>query len=252
MTLSIITINRNNLTGLRKTVESVFSQLFQDFEYLVIDGGSTDGSLELIKQHQSKLAYWHSKLDNGIYDAVNQGIAKAKGKYILFLHSGDYLLHTDVLKQVFSTHSDIDVLYADARRLNLQSGESELYQLPDKLTQFFFYRYSLCHQSMFFKRELFKKFGSYRKDLKIVSDWAYNLKLFLSDDCTWKHLPIATTFYDQTGLSSTNLDLLDAERSQVLSELFTSAQLAKFDRQYSFRQSILGKIAIKLRLIQRW
>ena len=82
--LSIITINFNNAEGLKKTMESVFSQSFNDFEYLIIDGGSTDGSVEIIKQNK-KINYWISEKDNGIYDAMNKGILKSFGNYLLFL-----------------------------------------------------------------------------------------------------------------------------------------------------------------------
>ena len=89
MKLSIITVNLNNLEGLKKTYESVVCQTFTDYEWLVIDGGSTDGSREFIEQHQDKFAYWCSEPDKGIYNAMNKGIVKAKGEYLNFMNSGD-------------------------------------------------------------------------------------------------------------------------------------------------------------------
>ena len=99
--LSIITINYNNLAGLQKTFESVFNQTFQDFEYIVIDGGSTDGSKELIEQYHDKIDYWVSEPDSGIYNAMNKGIVRANGEYLQFLNSGDSLLGENILKNVF-------------------------------------------------------------------------------------------------------------------------------------------------------
>jgi glycosyltransferase involved in cell wall biosynthesis len=90
--LSIITVNLNNIGGLQKTFESVFNQLFSDYEYIVIDGGSTDGSVDIIAQNAIKISYWISERDNGIYHAMNKGIQVSKGEYILFLNSGDSLL----------------------------------------------------------------------------------------------------------------------------------------------------------------
>src|SRR5258705_4030466 len=89
--LSIITINYNNLTGLQKTMESVFTQSFADYEYIIIDGCSTDGSKEYIEHYGSRLAYRVSEKDKGVYDAMNKGIVRAKGEYLLMLNSGDYL-----------------------------------------------------------------------------------------------------------------------------------------------------------------
>ena len=94
MKLSIITVNLNNLEGLKKTYESVVSQTFTDYEWLVIDGGSTDGSREFIEQHQDKFAYWCSEPDKGIYNAMNKGIVRAKGEYLNFMNSGDYFALT--------------------------------------------------------------------------------------------------------------------------------------------------------------
>lgn len=252
MLLTIITTNLSNLQGLQKTFASVFSQTFTDFEYIVIDGGSTDGSVDLIKKNQSKFFYWQSQKDGGIYQALNQGIKQAKGEYVLFLHSGDYLLDSEALNRVFMTQPDVDIIYADAKRLNLDTKQVELYSQPDQLTKLFFYRYSLCHQSMFFKRELFKEFGFYREDLKIVADWALNLKLFLSQKCTWRHLATPIVYFDQSGISSTNLALLNQERDQVLQELLSPKELEQLQRQFSFRQSLLGKIFINLGLIGRY
>ena len=89
MKLSVITINYNNAEGLAKTMDSVFRQRFSDFEYIVIDGGSTDGSKDLIVNNQDKIAYWCSEKDSGIYNAMNKGIREASGEYLLFLNSGD-------------------------------------------------------------------------------------------------------------------------------------------------------------------
>src|SRR5690348_17657794 len=106
--LSIITINLNNVKGLQKTMESVFAQTFTDYEYIIIDGGSTDGSVSEIKKHQNKLVYWISENDKGIYNAMNKGIVKANGEYILFMNSGDYLYTDNTIKEVFQKSNNED------------------------------------------------------------------------------------------------------------------------------------------------
>ena len=98
--ITIITINFNNQNGLQKTMDSVFRQTNKDFQYIVIDGGSSDGSKELIERNQSKINHWVSEPDNGIYHAMNKGIEKATGEYLLFLNSGDELINELVVEKV--------------------------------------------------------------------------------------------------------------------------------------------------------
>ena len=113
MTLSIITINFNNVAGLKRTVDSVLHQTADDFEYIIIDGASTDGSREFIESCSSKLAYWVSEKDNGVYHAMNKGIGHARGDYLLFLNSGDYLNDAEVLARVFNRPLQEDIIYGD-------------------------------------------------------------------------------------------------------------------------------------------
>ena len=95
--LSIITVNLNNAAGLQKTIESVINQTFTDYEFIIIDGGSTDSSLEIIKQYANKITYWVSEPDNGIYNGMNKGIGQADGEYCFFLNSGDWMIENNTL-----------------------------------------------------------------------------------------------------------------------------------------------------------
>ena len=115
MKLSIITVNLNNLEGLKKTYESVVCQTFTDYEWIVIDGGSTDGSREFIEQHQDKFAYWCSEPDKGIYNAMNKGIMRAKGEYLNFMNSGDCFACKETLAGVFNKPRKEDILYGYRR-----------------------------------------------------------------------------------------------------------------------------------------
>lgn len=111
--LSIITVNLNNREGLRKTIESVICQSFSDYEYIIIDGGSTDGSKELIELYQNKVTYWISETDKGIYNAMNKGIKTGKGDYCLFLNSGDWLVNSTVIEKEFSDSKQADIIYGN-------------------------------------------------------------------------------------------------------------------------------------------
>ena len=119
MKLSIITVNLNNLEGLKKTYESVVCQTFTDYEWLVIDGGSTDGSREFIEQHQDKFAFWCSEPDKGIYNAMNKGIVRAKGEYLNFMNSGDCFACENTLTGVLGKPRKADALYGYVTEENI-------------------------------------------------------------------------------------------------------------------------------------
>jgi len=197
ISVSIITINYNNAIGLQKTIESVVNQQCKNFEYILIDGDSTDGGLEIIKKYQSNLTYWISEPDTGIYNAMNKGIKQAKGDYVLFLNSGD-ALNGKIALQYFINHENFkgDIIYGDYK---FDEGE-KIY--PDVLTPLFFIKSSLPHQSTFFKRSVFDEMGLYDETYKIVGDRAFYINCFLSGKFKFTHIKYPLTIYDLTGLSN--------------------------------------------------
>jgi len=221
MKLSIITVNLNNAEGLRRTIESVISQTFIDFEYIVIDGGSTDGSVDIIKQYADKIAYWVSEPDKGIYNAMNKGIVRAKGEYCLFLNSGDWLCAEVVLEKVFKIASSDDILYCDLKIVKEHAVIIE-HIYPDYLTFKYLFCSTVCHQSVLIKRALFNKYGMYNEKNKIVSDWEFFIIVLSKYNVTYMHLPIFLSYFDGSGMSSImeNSDLIKFERKTVLEKEF--------------------------------
>lgn len=215
VSLSIITINYNNLDGLKKTYDSIMSQTFRDFEWIVIDGGSTDGSREFIEGHKEHFTFWCSEPDNGVYHAMNKGIGKAHGDYLNFMNSGDSFHDTRVLANVVQSLGRADVLYGDCHCLGTLEGERNVY--PDALSLGFLSKMALNHQSCFFKTGLLKP-GGYREDLQIVSDWYSTLMWFLSGKI-FHHLDLIVADYDMRGISATNDSLMKREWEQVLNEV---------------------------------
>ncbi|RLD27572.1 MAG: glycosyltransferase [Bacteroidetes bacterium] len=195
--LSIITINYNDVVGIDKTIQSVNSQSYNNIEYIIIDGLSDDGSVELIKKHAAKISYWISEKDTGIFNAMNKGIKASKGDYLLFLNSGDILNGTSALGD-FINHKNFkgDIIYGDYK---FEDGE-KIY--PDDLSPLFFIRTSLPHQSTFFKRTVFDKMGDYNEGYTIVSDRAFFIKCFLSNLFTFQHIKYSLTIFDLSGMSN--------------------------------------------------
>ena len=195
MKLSIITINWNNKSGLEATGRSVLQQTFLDFEYLVIDGGSTDGSVEVIKQNNILINYWISEPDNGVYCAMNKGIVKANGDYCLFLNSGDVLLDDNVLTYVFAFESNEDIIYG-----NIESNKL-IIQSPTIITLNTLRWGTIAHPAAFIKRQLLIDNGLYSEQYKVASDWEFWMKAIIIKNCSYKYLPVNVSNVEPAGIS---------------------------------------------------
>lgn len=217
MKLSIITINYNNREGLKKTIDSVINQTFRDFEYILIDGGSEDGSKEIILQHEAQFSYWRSEKDHGIYNAMNKGILAAKGDYLLFLNSGDCLTSNDILEQVFATPLKEDIVYGNLL-FESQDGNHTLGIYPDELNVYNVLEGSLPHPASFIKRQLFDN-SLYTESYRIVSDWEFWIKKIIMEGVSYKHISLTISRFDTTGISS-NSQRCNEERELVLQRLF--------------------------------
>jgi glycosyltransferase involved in cell wall biosynthesis len=220
MRLTIITINLNNAIGLAETINSVIGQTFNDHEYIIIDGGSTDDSNEVINKYKDKFAYWISEKDKGIYNAMNKGILKAKGDYLLFLNSGDTLIDGTVLSKVFSNSPVCDFINCN---LNYFDGTRYIktVKLPANLTfRFLAFGPGLQHPSLFIKRKVFDEVGLYNENNKIVSDWELNLIAIAKHNLSYQHLDITVTNFQVGGISSARNDLAIAERITCIKKHF--------------------------------
>ena len=217
MKLSIITINRNNANGLDKTIQSVINQSYEDFEYIVIDGNSTDHSIDIIKKYNSNINYWVSETDKGIYNAMNKGIAKANGNYVLFLNSGDYLVNNDVLKSVFEKQQTADIIYGNMQ-IDWGNGKITSGKMPDKITFKQMYIDTLWHPVSFIKKTLFDKYGLYNETYKVVADYDFFFKVIIINNVTTYHINVDIAMYNLNGLSSLleNKALEQAERRKVI------------------------------------
>lgn len=216
--LSIITINLNNVEGLRVTMNSVFCQSFSDIEYIIIDGGSKDGSAELIRENADKIDCWVSESDTGIYNAMNKGVLRATGEYVLFLNSGDYLADNDVLLFMLKELTGEELIYGNLYEGTMADGTLTVF--PDILTVRYMVQYYLGHPSTFIKRCLFEN-DLYSEDLKIAADWEFFLKKIVVEGCSYKHVNKTVSIYNLDGLSATAVGMGDRERRLILNRLFS-------------------------------
>ncbi|SFF15561.1 glycosyltransferase family 2 protein [Flavobacterium xueshanense] len=218
--LSIITINYNNLLGLQKTVESVTCQIWQEFEYIVIDGGSTDGSATYLESQTDKITHWVSEPDKGIYNAMNKGIAKASGEYLLFLNSGDHFINSLSLQKVQKHLINDGVIYFNIDVID--NGSSYVLENPTVMSFSYLHNNLPCHQCTFIHQSVFKRVGYYDESLKIVADWKLLIQAILKHNVAYRKVDaVFSTFY-KDGISSLpeNQSIIEAERARVLQEEF--------------------------------
>lgn len=225
--ISIITINLNNKIGLEKTMKSVLAQPYKNVEYILIDGGSEDGSREVIATCNQAIHYWVSEPDKGIYHAMNKGIAKATGTYCLFLNSGDWLVDNSLTIAAEACRGE-DILYF---RCYLMYADGRLTEqnYPPTLTMQSFFRRTIGHQSTLIKRELFLRYGNYNETYRVHADYDFWIRAIIFGDCACKYVGEFLTTYDMSGLSSTSTQLSESEIARILAMHIPSRILADYE-----------------------
>ncbi len=222
MKISTITINFNNKKGLEKTFSSVFNQTFKDFEYIVIDGDSADGSKELIEQNSGNISYWLSEPDRGVYHAMNKGILASKGEYILFLNSGDELFNNYVLKNIQDQLFEFDIITGN---LNIISKEKNIIGVSsEKVTFFQLYQDTIWHPCTFIKRNALIQTGMYDESLKICADWKWFFYAIFKYQLTYRKVDTVISKFYMDGMSSdkTMSAMLVDERKRTIREFFSN------------------------------
>ena len=222
MKFSIITINYNNCEGLRRTIESVVNQTCHDFEYIIIDGGSTDGSVDVIKQYADQIDYWVSEPDKGIYNAMNKGVVVAKGEYCLFMNSGDCLYNSRVIHDVLANSLDAEVVTGGIKR-----ADGNIYFAPKKVSMRHFYRRTLFHQASFIGTELLRRIP-YDETLTIASDWKFFIDAIVVNGCSYSPINIIIADMEADGRGS-DVEVSRKEHDKVLHELLPEYVFADYD-----------------------
>ncbi|TPG40098.1 glycosyltransferase family 2 protein [Flavobacterium pectinovorum] len=222
MKISIITVCYNSAATIEKTILSVAEQTNKNVEYIIVDGNSTDSTLEIIKKHESKITKWISEPDKGLYDAMNKGIEMATGDLIGILNSDDVFNNESVLEEIANFHQKNDT-HASVGNISQHKENGKIVRLysskfwsPEKLKIGFM----PPHPSIFFKKELFNKFGNYELGFKIGADYELITRFFLKNNISWKYSGITTTAMLVGGLSSSgsaSYSLITKEIQKALS-----------------------------------
>ena len=235
------------MAGLEKTIRSVVSQKDAIVEFIVIDGNSTDGSVEVIRQYEEHISYWISEPDNGIYHAMNKGIRQAIGDYCLFLNAGDGLLHENVLKELSAFPFDEDIVYGNIIKLYPGNNRRDKGIAKSEISLYDLIVGRINHQAAFIKRSLFDKFGLYSEDYRIASDWKFFIDAIIVGNASVMYIDKDISFFDVEGISSVRQKEAYEEAMQVLRSTFPPRVLA--DTWELFRYKHSGVVRLYDRLI---
>lgn len=236
MKFSIITVCYNNRAGLEKTIKSVIGQTFKDYEFIVIDGGSKDGTKELLEQYDDKIDFWCSEPDKGIYNAMNKGVTHAHCDYAIFMNSGDVFYQNNTLETIANLNTDADIITGNVNRMDndvpLRFHHKSMFEQ--------IYHDTLNHQGTFIKLELLKKFPYEEKDLKIVSDWKFWIDSIIFDNASICLTDTIVAKQDMTGLSQ-NSEIVQQERKVVLDSYFPPLLQSELNDYYRLQMSPMVK-----------
>lgn len=219
MTLfTIITVCKNDLINLKETVNSIKNQNYKNYEFIIIDGGSTDGSLNYVKN--LKKVKYISEPDNGLYDAMNKGINICRGNYICFMNAGDTFFDKFVLSNIekeIRKNPDIDLFYGD---YICPKSPNYYVRQPKKITKFFLFRTSVCHQTWFLKRSIYEEINGFNINYKLSADYDVLLKIILKEKVSYLHIPLFVAKFKGGGVSSINSKAGKKENKIIHNEYF--------------------------------
>jgi glycosyltransferase involved in cell wall biosynthesis len=200
MLFSIISINFNNKKGLIDTIKSIENQKFVDYEHIIIDGNSNDGSLEVLNKLNNVNVIWISENDRGIYHAMNKGILLSKGKYLIFINSGDRFSNNNCLDLINEKKQDFDIVYSNMIIQN--ETTSTLIKYQDYISTHLLLTSGIPHPGTAIKRELFNVVGLYNENYKIISDWIFFFTAIVKHKASFNHIPEPLVIFDAGGISS--------------------------------------------------
>lgn len=245
--VSIITINLNNHLGLRRTIESVLSQTYSNYELIVIDGGSGKEDLSVIEEFAGKIHQWVSEKDNGVFDAQNKGLAKATGDYLLVLNSGDELFSPSVLSDLFSRNRTADIVYGNMQIVH-PDGSREFGKMPSAITFEHMMKDTLWHPVSFVRRDFFVKVGYYDLSYRIISDYKWFLRAIFLNHAQLEYEDKTISVFYLGGLSSqlSNKARLLEERRRAQVSVFGKEKVKAFENRKQVKVSFIKRLIHKL------
>ena len=216
--LSIVTVVYNGEQYLENTILSIVNQDYNNIEYIIIDGGSSDGTVNIIKKYEDKITYWVSEKDNGIYDAMNKGISVASGSFINFMNAGDSFYSNNVLSNIAKEliSYDNEIIYGNV----VYERQDGAVFIDDKSRKRYANIYEINHQSCFYSLGLHEKYGLYSIKYPISADFLFLNTVIKKSECTPLKVKVSVVKYDETGFSRINIIKHQIEKIKISIELY--------------------------------
>jgi len=248
MKISVITVCKNAENTIEKTLQSVFNQTYHDIEYIIIDGLSTDITLDIVEKYKDKIDYLLSEEDTGIYNAMNKGIKLATGDILYFLNADDRVYDENVFQEVINVFrkrkNNPDIIFGNMlcsnnrqlsdEQVNMKPGD--IYKYDFFNSGFSFMSQSVCQQVMFYKKSLFDKFGLYDESYNIYGDWEINARFMLKHNCSCKYIDRTIADFELGGISTKKTSETDKIRE---------AEFNKIKELYLKKEAVIHKIIYK-------
>lgn len=217
--ISVITVVYNGARTLEATIESVVMQTYFNLEYIIVDGGSTDETLSIIKKYEGQITRWVSEKDEGIYDAMNKGIDLAGGDYIVFMGADDVFLNKETVANVFAQEAarQADLVYGNVISDSFVGEYDGVFDFPKLLDR------NICHQAIFYRKPLFQQLGKYNKKYRALADWEFNIRCFLQPGIRLQFVNQVVAKFGVGGVSAAHdpqflRDIIIPEKLRLLNE----------------------------------
>ncbi len=233
MKFSIITVCKNSENTIENTILSVLNQSYKNFEYIIVDGVSTDKTLDIVEKYRNKLTKIISEPDNGLYDAMNKGINSSSGDYLFFLNSDDTFLRENIFLDIFrkANNNQKELLYGDQLFVNHETGKTTI-RKHNKLNKIYLLKNTPCQPATFYRRDVFNKYGYFDDTFKIVSDHEWFLRTFLKHNISYYYLGFPFTAFNIVGGVSSNSageQKKSIERDKMIEMYFSVSERAKLE-----------------------
>jgi glycosyltransferase involved in cell wall biosynthesis len=226
MKISVITVCKNAGETIENTIKSILSQTYENIEYIIIDGISTDNTLDIIKKYQDKIHCWLSEQDSGLYNAMNKGIKASSGEILFFLNADDTIYNEKVIERIINyfERSKADIIYGDLIAVNRETNTEEL-QKSNSADKLFWMNQCVCHQVIFYKKELFQKYGYYDEKYKIAADYDFNLKCIIKNKTKAIYVSEIISKFTIGGFGHQNKEIYNKEQQEIINKFFSKTQL---------------------------
>lgn len=238
MKISIITVCLNAQDTIEDTFLSILNQTYKNTELIVIDGGSTDGTLEIIDKYKEKISSFISEPDNGIYDAMNKGIALATGDFIFFLNANDVFYNELVLEKVATNlikNPEAKFLFGDVDYISKDKQSSKILTFENIKNDYSLILDNICHQSIFYHKSLFEQLGLYSEEFNIYADWDFNIKCLVENKTQALYLPIPISKFQLGGICSNpaNKSICEFEKKVLIKKHYYKYRFLFFINDFS-------------------